>query len=82
LTLAEWTSNGSRASHVAFDDEIGVGGEFKVTGVALDGFDGFLAEVTARSDSIKPVWHRRGGGEGEHRVRQEKWRRAWRVPVS
>ena len=28
--------------NVAFDDEVGVGGDFEVVGLALDEFDGFL----------------------------------------
>ena len=31
--------------NVAFDDEVGVGGDFEVVGLALHQFDGFFAEV-------------------------------------
>ena len=54
--------------NVTFDDEIGVGGDFEVIGLALHEFDGFFAEITGEEEFIQSVRHRRGGGEGKHRV--------------
>ena len=47
--------------NVAFDDEVGVGGDFEVVGLALDEFDGFFAEVTGEEEFVEAVGQRRGG---------------------
>ena len=58
--------------NVTFDDEVGVGGNFQVVGLALHQFDGFFAEITGEEKFIQAVRQRRGGGEGEHRVAAEE----------
>ena len=57
---------------VAFDDEVGIGGNFEVVGLALHEFDRFLAEVTGEQEFIEAIGQRRGGGEGEHGIAAEK----------
>ena len=68
--------------HVAFDDEIGVGGHFKVVGLAFDEFDGFFAEITGEQEFIEAVGQGRGGGEGERGIAAEENAPGMRVPVS
>ena len=51
--------------NVAFDDKIGVGGNFQVVGLAFDQFDGFFAEITGEQKFIQAIRQRRGGGKGE-----------------
>ncbi len=58
--------------NVTFDDEVGVGGNFQVVGLAFDQFDGFLAEITGEQKFVQPVGQRRGGGEGEHGIAAEE----------
>ena len=68
--------------NVAFDDEVGVGGDFEVVGLALDQFDGFFAEITGEEKFVEAVGQRRGGGEGEHGIAAEENATGMRVPVS
>ena len=58
--------------NVAFDDEVGVGGDFEVVGLALHQFDGFLAEITGQQEFIQSIRQRCGGGEGEDGIAPEK----------
>ena len=58
--------------NVAFDDEVGVGGDFEIVGLALDEFDGFLAEITGEEKFVEAVGQRRGCGEREHGIAAEK----------
>ena len=70
-----------RRVHVAFDDEIRVGGNFQVVGLAFDQFDGFFAEITGQQKFIQAIRQRRGGGKGETSGRRRgKSRRACAVP--
>ena len=50
--------------NVAFDDEVGGGGDFEVVGLALEEFDGFFAEVTGEEKFVEAVGQWRGGGGG------------------
>ncbi len=58
--------------HVAFDNEVGVGGNFEIVGFALDEFDGFFAEITGEEKFVEAVGQRRSGGEGEHGIAAQK----------
>ena len=58
--------------NVAFDDEIRVGGNFEVVGLAFDEFNGFFAEVTRQQEFVEAVGQWRSGGEGEHRIAAEE----------
>ena len=60
--------------HVAFDDKVRVGRHFQVVGLALDQFDGLLAQIAGEQELIQAVGQRRGGAEGEHRVAAEEHR--------
>ena len=64
--------SGSRRVNVAFDDEVGVGGDFEIVRLALHEFDGFLAEVTGEEEFIEAIGQRRGGGEGEDGIAAEE----------
>jgi hypothetical protein len=54
--------------NVALDDEVGVGRDFEVVGLAFDEFDAFLTEITGEEKFVEAIGQRRGGGEGEHRI--------------
>ena len=51
----------ARSGQLAFDDEVGVGRDFKVVGLALHEFGGFFAEVTGEEEFVEAV--------GQHGVR-------------
>ena len=53
---------------VAFDDEVGVGGNFEVVSLALHQLHGFFSQVASEQKLIETIGQRCGGSEGKHRV--------------
>ena len=60
--------------HVALEHDVRVGRHFQVVGLALDQFDGLLAQVAGEQELVQAVGQRRGGAEGEDGVAPEEHR--------
>ena len=57
--------------HVAFDDELGRGGDFQVDGLAFDHFDALAADETGKEHLVDLRRQRRGRGVGQLRRRAD-----------
>ena len=58
--------------HIPLDDEVGIGRNLEVVGLALDQFDGLFAQIPRQQKFIQAIGQRGCGGEGEHGIATEK----------